>query len=473
MKHWTRGIVCLAGCGFVAGPAAAQTPAATGVVVVRPADEAEASGAARRSEARLGFVAGEAQVIAGVGAGATAFVVSDAGGAEHAGRLVAADEAPGLALLAVPGLTAPPYRFARDPAEAGQEVHGATRSNASDAVALVAGSVRDVDPGAASDPGLVRHDAFNSWQRNVGAPLLNICGEVVGAAVRDEGTSLASFGSGLAVPAAWLLERFAAAGLTATVADTPCLTVEQRAAVAEAAAAAAESRAAAEAERRRRSEAVAAEARTAAEQAAAAEAEQRSQAAAAAEARQQAEARASEAQRQAAAQRARYIRWSAVAAVGAAAAALLFWAVTRRSVAEARAGQREAEDLAQAAESDLAGREAREQLAKAVPAVFLDGADADGRRVALRIPASAIAGANGAVVGRSPFDSTVVLDHAVVSRRHFRLFARGPSVRIEDLQSTNGTTLDDVPLRPGADASLRGGADLRVGSLRFTVTLQA
>ena len=140
-------------------------------------------------------------------------------------------------------------------------------------------------------------------------------------------------------------------------------------------------------------------------------------------------------------------------------------------MAEARAGQLEAEDLAQAARSDLAGREARERLAKAVPAVFL--ADADGRRVALRIPASAIAGANGAMVGRSPFDSTVVLDHADVSRRHFRLFARGPSVRIEDLQSTNGTTLDAVPLAPGADASLRGGADLRVGSLRFTVTLQA
>ena len=58
------------------------------------------------------------------------------------------------------------------------------------------------------------------------------CGEVVGAAVPADRTSPASFGNGLAVPGAWLLERFAAAGLTATAADTPCLTVEQRAAAA-------------------------------------------------------------------------------------------------------------------------------------------------------------------------------------------------------------------------------------------------
>ena len=51
----------------------------------------------------LGFVAGEAQVIASIDADIANLVVTDVGGTEHEGRLVAADERLGLGLLAVPG----------------------------------------------------------------------------------------------------------------------------------------------------------------------------------------------------------------------------------------------------------------------------------------------------------------------------------------------------------------------------------
>ena len=96
--------------------AAAQSPTAAGVVVVRVADDARVAD----TVAELGFVAGDAQVITSVGVAVTDFLVSGAGGLELEAQLVAADEASGLGLLAVPGLTARPYPFARDPAEEGQ-----------------------------------------------------------------------------------------------------------------------------------------------------------------------------------------------------------------------------------------------------------------------------------------------------------------------------------------------------------------
>ena len=401
-----------------------------------------------------------------------------ADGAELDARLVASYDTWGLGLLAVPGLTAPPYRFARAPARAGQEVYGATRDETSGAVTFVPGRVQYVQPGAAAtDPDAIRHDAFDDRQRNLGAPLLNICGEVVGAVIDD--ANPAASGSGLAAPGASLLARFAAAGLTATAVETPCPTDAERAAAAEAAAmdaarraAAAEAAAMDAARRAAAAEAAAsaataerveaAEAETAAAQQAA-EAAEAETAAAAAEARRQAERQAAD--------RARYTRWIAVAGSVVAVAALLLWVVSRRSVANARQEQGKAETLAQAAQADL--RDARERLASAVPAVFLDGADAEGRPIVLRIPGGAIADAAGAVVGRNPFESTVVLDHTEVSRRHFRLSARGTSVLIEDLDSMNGTMLDDVPVAPGAPVVLAEGAALRVGGLALTVTLQA
>ena len=331
---------------------------------------------------------------------------------------MAADEGLGLGLLAVPGLTAFPYPFASVSAQELQEVHAATRDAMSGTVALVSGRVLAVEAGAAtSDPGFVRHDAFNDWQRNFGAPLLNICGEIIGAVVDDRDPNLASSGSDRAVPGAWLLARFRAVGLAATTADRPCLSAAERAAAAETAAADAERRAAAEAERRRRAEAAAdAEANLREQAESTAEAAQ-VDAAEAAEARRFAEQQSAEAQQQAAADRARYVRWAILGAVGVVVAAgMLFWLAGRRSVAKARQEQVTAETLAQAAQEDLAERAAQDRLASAVPSVFLDGADAEGRPIAVRVPGSAIADAGGAVVGRNPLESALVLDHTEVSR---------------------------------------------------------
>ena len=580
MKRHARMLVWLAGGSILAAPVAAQPPATTGVVVVRSAGDTGAPGGSSAEAMELGFVASTEHVVASVAAGVTEFVVSDADGVEHEASLVAYDEAAGLGLLAVPGGGLPAaYRFARDPAQAAQEVHGATRNDAG-AVTLVPGQVQDVQPDA------LRHDAFNDQERNVGAPLLNSCGEIVGAAIDDSVVNPAAAGSGLAAPGAWVLARFAGDGLTATAVETPCpadvaaaeaaAEARQRAEAAELAAAeaqqqaeaaelavaeaqaraeaaelaarqpvdpaqaeaaavearqqaeaaaveaqqqaeaAAEARrqadvaraeaaelavaeaqaraeaaelAAAEAQRRadvataearQEAEAAAAEAQAQAE--AAAEAQRRAELAAAeaqeqveaeAEARQQAEAAAAEAEQEAADTQAQIIRWSVVAGGIVSAIVLLLWIASRRSVAAAKRDQVKTETLAQAAQAAISERDERDLRAGDVPAVFLDGVDADGRPISVRIPGSTIAGAGGAVVGRNPFDSTVVLDHPGVSRRHFRLFTRGTSVLIEDLNSANGTTLSDRALTPGASAPLQPGATLHVGDLTLTVTLQS
>ena len=179
--------------------------------------------------------------------------------------------------------------------------------------------------------------------------------------------------------------------------------------------------------------------------------------------------RATRTAQQAAEDRARYV----IVLSGAAVVLLFLGVVGYRSVARARQRRARAELLAQAARSDLADRDARDRAAGAVPAVFLDGADPDGRPIAVRVPGTAIAGAEGAVVGRNPFDSAVVLDHPEVSRRHFRLSASGASVLVEDLNSMNGTKLNDVELAPGAGVPLLPGAVLQIGDLSFTVTLQS
>ena len=153
--------------------------------------------------------------------------------------------------------------------------------------------------------------------------------------------------------------------------------------------------------------------------------------------------------------------------------AALFGVFGRRSVTRASREQGRAEAQAQAAQADLAQRNERERLASAVPTVLLEGVDAQRQPIALRVPARAIAAEGGAVVGRNPHESTLVLDHAEVSRRHFRLSAQGASVLIEDLNSTNGTVLNEAPLVPNNTSALEDGALVQVGSLTLTVTLRA
>ena len=579
-------VVWLAGVCIAPPPAAAQQPPTDGVVSVRPADGGGrgARGGLADGEA-LGFVtgefAGETRVLASVAdidPSQTQFVVR-ADGHDHNARLLDRDLDTGLAVFAVPELTAPPFLFARDPAAEGRDIFAAVL-NVRDGVTFVPGRVEEIEPGAAGgDPGAVRHDAFNAFRRNAGAPLTNECGQIIGAVRRNPDTALV--GSDNAVPAEWLRTRFAN-GLREAVADTACdppdpppdpaapdpaapdptapdpaapdptapdPTAPDPAAPDPAAPdpaapdpaapdpaapdpATPDSEAVEDAlrlsreERQRIQRGLAAAGfdpgaldgvfgpgtRDAIEawqiatgveptrylDAPAADVLERAGLLDELEDTQEvledreeviedmqgdltdaqdelddAQEELTDAQQQQAADRTRYLRWIAGALVGGAAIALLLWVASRRSVARARRARAKAEGAAQSAQSNLAALHARDQMASAVPSVFLDGADREGHPIALRIPGKTIAAPDGAVVGRNPFDATVVIDHTEVSRRHFRLSALGTTVLIEDLNSTNGTSLNDVPLVPGSGEALQTGAVVKVGSLILKVTLQA
>ena len=60
-----------------------------------------------------------------------------------------------------------------------------------------------------------------------------------------------------------------------------------------------------------------------------------------------------------------------------------------------------------------------------------------------------------------------IVDAPLVSRLHCRLEADGPMVNVTDLNSTNGTYINDKRVEKGV---LREGDRLRVGRVEFSVT---
>ncbi len=91
--------------------------------------------------------------------------------------------------------------------------------------------------------------------------------------------------------------------------------------------------------------------------------------------------------------------------------------------------------------------------------VVLDGADA-GKRI--RLDGSQPGRLS---IGTSPSCALVLADREV-SRRHVSLELEGSSLRVVDMESTNGTYIDHVRVR---DASLRGGERIRVGATTLGV----
>ena len=70
-----------------------------------------------------------------------------------------------------------------------------------------------------------------------------------------------------------------------------------------------------------------------------------------------------------------------------------------------------------------------------------------------------------AILGRAP-TADVPIEDAFASSAHARIFPRGGSMYIEDLGSTNGTYLNDEPLR--GPQPLHPGDRIRIGDSQFT-----
>jgi pSer/pThr/pTyr-binding forkhead associated (FHA) protein len=72
-------------------------------------------------------------------------------------------------------------------------------------------------------------------------------------------------------------------------------------------------------------------------------------------------------------------------------------------------------------------------------------------------------------IGRAPL-ADFILDVALVSRMHCRLTATDDNLEVVDLESTNGTFVNDEPV---TTANLAPGDRLRLGRVELTVDRQA
>lgn len=96
--------------------------------------------------------------------------------------------------------------------------------------------------------------------------------------------------------------------------------------------------------------------------------------------------------------------------------------------------------------------------------ILQSAADPAGDTFTFRMAAGAIK-----TIGRAP-RADFVVDAALVSRLHCRLTAGEDTVDVVDLDSTNGTYINDQRVKSGC---IRSGDRLRVGRVEMTVEKQA
>lgn len=100
----------------------------------------------------------------------------------------------------------------------------------------------------------------------------------------------------------------------------------------------------------------------------------------------------------------------------------------------------------------------------------LYGQDLEGNPASLLIGDSRLRRAHpGITVGRHPDLCDLVIDHPTVSARHFRLTAGGDSVYVEDLNSLNGTIVDDRRLGPYEAAKIADDSTVILGGVALRV----
>lgn len=453
------------------------------------------------------------------------YVVTPSGGQFFQAAKVAQDEPTGLLLLKIGGsahgLT--PLPFARTALHPADPLH-AVRFTPSGAAPFTTapGTVTRLFAADEGWPAIAHNALFGP--ASAGTPLLNRCFQAVGVNVLERqgffGREVdpTEQGSARSVAASHVGDFLQSAGLTLPVVAEECpsleeetrqrleraqqekTAVEQEKAAAEARAAAQAEEAQRQAEEASRKEAAlqaekdAAEQRAAREEAETAAQRQRAEeearrAAEAAERLREEAQRKQEAETEArlAEERARLreeearraeerkrqtLQYAAVGGGALALAVLALLLAVRAKRKRLAAAEREKADMAgdlDRAQSELSAASEQDRLRTSAPDVFLDGADARGRPIALKIPGASLVEPAGAVVGRSPADATFVINHEQVSRRHFRLALVSQRVTVEDLGSTNGTSVDGTRLAPGAAVPLADGSRLALGDLHLTV----
>jgi len=96
--------------------------------------------------------------------------------------------------------------------------------------------------------------------------------------------------------------------------------------------------------------------------------------------------------------------------------------------------------------------------------ILQSASDAEGDSWTFRLPPGATK-----TLGRAP-RADFVLEAALVSRLHCRLTATDSTIDVVDLDSTNGTYINDQRVRTG---TLATGDRLKIGRIEMTIARQA
>ena len=112
----------------------------------------------------------------------------------------------------------------------------------------------------------------------------------------------------------------------------------------------------------------------------------------------------------------------------------------------------------------------REKI-KSISGLALSGFDDNGYPVKVLIHAKFIKNGYGASVGRHPAITDVTIDHQRISRRQFRISYDTGSYFIEDLNSSNGTSVNNKSISPFAKIRVTPGDTISVGGLELTLSL--
>ena len=164
------------------------------------------------------------------------------------------------------------------------------------------------------------------------------------------------------------------------------------------------------------------------------------------------------------------LQWGIVAGVGLVLLALLGWLLfSRRKLLAALKNPRQ---FVQQMSRRATRKEATKAIAKGPKhGLALAGFDSRGDRIRIELsPAQFASQRLGLSLGRHPdlVDETVADEN--VSRRHLRIAAEGDQFYVEDLNSSNGTFLNDQRLSPFKPAQLDYGTKVALGDLVLTAS---
>lgn len=111
-----------------------------------------------------------------------------------------------------------------------------------------------------------------------------------------------------------------------------------------------------------------------------------------------------------------------------------------------------------------------EKLNESFSDIECRGQDQNNAPHAFRVSGSSLLKApRGLVVGRQPQSSDILINHPEISRAHLRISLKEGVVYVEDLGSTNGSSVNMAPLMPNTPISLRSGDALAMGKITFQV----